>query len=75
MFLFLSGFLSRGVGFDVSVCYIAFWRVHLMGMLYIDRFEWGEVCICTLCAVKYEGGVSNGMWDANRMWCVKARTR
>ena len=46
-----------------------------MGMLYIDRFEWGEVCICTLCAVKYEGGVSNGMWDANRMWCVKARTR
>ena len=31
---------------------------------FIDRFEWGEVCICTLCAMKYEGGVSNGMWDA-----------
>lgn len=64
MFLFLSGILSRGVGFDVSVCYIAFWRVHLNGDVFIDRFEWGEVCICTLCAVKYKGGVSNGMWDA-----------
>ena len=31
---------------------------------FINRFEWGEVCICTLCAVKYKGGVSNGMWDA-----------
>ena len=64
MFLFLSGILSRGIGFDVSVCYIAFWRVHLMGMFFIDRFELGEACICTLCAVKYKGGVSNGMWDA-----------
>ena len=35
-----------------------------MGTFFIDRFEWGEVCICTLCAVKYKGGVSNGMWDA-----------
>lgn len=35
-----------------------------MGTFFIDRFEWCEVCICTLCAVKYEGGVSNGMWDA-----------
>ena len=35
-----------------------------MGIFFIDRFEWGEVCICTLCAVKYKGGVSNGMWDA-----------
>lgn len=71
----LSGILSRGIGFDVSVCYIAFWRVHLMGMFFIDRFELGEACICTLCAVKYKGGVSNGMWDVNRMWCVKTRTR
>ena len=35
-----------------------------MGMFFIDRFELGEVCICTLCAVKYKGGVSNGMWNA-----------
>ena len=35
-----------------------------MGTFFIDRFELGEVCICTLCAVKYEGGVSNGMWNA-----------
>ena len=60
----LSGILSRGIGFDVSVCYIAFWRVHLMGMFFIDRFEWGEVCICTLCAMKHEGGVSNGSRNA-----------
>lgn len=60
----LSGILSRGVGFGVSVCYIAFWRVHLNGDIFIDRFEWGEVCICTLCAVKYKGGVSNGSRNA-----------
>ena len=64
MFLFFSGLLSRGVGFGVSVCYIAFWRVHLNGDVFIDRFEWGEVCICTLCAMKYEGGVSNGSRNA-----------
>ena len=64
MCLFLSRILSRGVGFDVSVCYIAFWRVHLMGTFFIDRFEWGEVCICTLCAMKHEGGVSNGSRNA-----------
>ena len=31
----LSGILSRGVGFDVSICYIAFWRVHLMGAFFL----------------------------------------
>lgn len=35
-----------------------------MGMFFIDRFEWGEVCICTLCAMKHEGGVSNGSRNA-----------
>lgn len=60
----LSGLLSRGVGFGVSVCYVAFWRVHLNGDVFIDRFEWGDVCICTLCAMKYEGGVSSGSRNA-----------
>ena len=44
--------------------YNAFWRVHLNGDIFIDRFEWGEVCICTLCAVKYKGGASNGSRNA-----------
>lgn len=45
-----------------------------MGMLFIDRFEWYGVCICTLCAVKYKGGVSNGMWDAKSDGVHKTRT-
>lgn len=34
----------------------------------------GEVCICTLCAVKYKGGVSNGMWNAKSDGVHKTRT-
>ena len=61
-------------------------RLRCIGLLYcvlagalewgcfIDRFEWGEVCICTLCAVKYKGGVSNGMWDAKSDVVHKTRT-
>lgn len=61
-------------------------RLRCIGLLYcvlagalewgrfIDRFEWGEVCICTLCAMKYEGGVSNGMWDAKSDGVHKTRT-
>ena len=60
----LSGILSRGVGFGVSVCYIAFWRVHLNGDIFIDRFEWVEACRCTPCAMKYKGGASNGSRNA-----------
>ena len=51
--------------------YNAFWRVHLNGDIFIDRFEWGEVCICTLCAVKYKGGVSNGSRNAKSDWVHK----
>lgn len=41
---------------------------------FIDRFELGEVCICTLCAVKYKGGVSNGIWNAKSDGVHKTRT-
>ena len=34
----------------------------------------GGGCICTICAVKYEGGVSNGMWDAKSDGVHKTRT-
>ena len=45
-----------------------------MGMFFIDRFELSEVCICTLCAVKYKGCVSNGMWNAKLDGVHKTRT-
>ena len=46
--------------FDSNV----FWRVHLNGDVFIDRFEWVEACRCTPCVMKYKGGASNGSRNA-----------
>ena len=61
----LSEILSRGIGFErIGSAIMHFGWCTWNGDVFIDRFEWGEVCICTLCAMKHEGGVSNGMWNA-----------
>lgn len=62
--IFLLGVFSRGIGFGcIGLLYCV-----LAGALewgcFIDGFECGGVCICTLCAMKYEGGVSNGSRNA-----------
>ena len=63
-FSFVGDTFTRGRLRADRFGYNAFWRVHLNGDVFIDRFEWVEVCICTLCAVKYKGGVSNGSRNA-----------